>query len=311
MNGPALSSVHRTRPKPEWSHLTWGLLLLLMSGLTSGAEPPAPAAPESQVLDPFTVALIEAHNRERAKEKKAPLTYNAKLDAAAGVQARDMADHDRMTHEGSDGSTPAQRIERQGYHGRRSGENVAEGQQSVAEVMLGWMNSPHHRENILGDFSEIGVARAFAKDKTSYWCVDFGLAWPKLDPVRAAAEAVEAINRERAKANRPPLAAHALLEAEARRQATKMAGKETLGDKKANDEEGNPLQGVAEKGRFDRLGELAASGPTSPEELVKTWLGAEAQRESLLGDFNALGIGYAPSEKGTPYWVALLGRKPR
>ena len=28
---------------------------------------------------------------------------------------------------------------------------------SVAEVMKGWMNSPPHKKNILGDFTQIGV----------------------------------------------------------------------------------------------------------------------------------------------------------
>ena len=50
--------------------------------------------------------------------------------------------------------------------------------------MTAWMNSPHHRENILGDYSEIGVARAEAADGVPYWCVEFGRPFPRLDPAQ-------------------------------------------------------------------------------------------------------------------------------
>ena len=70
-----------------------------------------------------------------------------------------MADHDKMTHDGSDGSTPAERVERAGYHYQTTGENVAQGQKTCEEVIRAWMNSPHHKENILKpEFTEIGAA---------------------------------------------------------------------------------------------------------------------------------------------------------
>ena len=45
-----------------------------------------------------------------------------------------MARHGEMTHTGSDGSTPFERITRQGYHYLSCGENVAAGQRTVNEV---------------------------------------------------------------------------------------------------------------------------------------------------------------------------------
>jgi uncharacterized protein YkwD len=41
--------------------------------------------------------------------------------------------------------------------------------------MKGWMDSPPHKRNILGSFSQIGVACATAEDGKRYWCVTFGL----------------------------------------------------------------------------------------------------------------------------------------
>lgn len=286
-----------------------GTLPLVMTPPSAVASTPPGRSESPGAIDPLAAALIEAHNRERAMEKKPPLTSNARLEAAARAQARDMAEHDKLSHEGSDGSTPAGRIERQEYHGRRIGENVAEGQETVAGVMRGWMNSPHHRENILGDFDEIGVARASAKDGMPYWCVDFGLSWPKLDPARAAAAVVEALNRERERAKRPVLTVDATLEAAAREQASALARRAGLGSKE--DVGSDPLRRLAEGGQFARLGELAASGRATPEEVVRSWLDAQDRREGLLGDFDAIGVGYAIAAKGTPYWVAILGRPAR
>jgi uncharacterized protein YkwD len=273
------------------------------------ASTPPERSESPSATDPLVAAVIEAHNRERAMEKKPPLRSNARLEAAARAQARDMAEHDKLSHEGSDGSTPSRRIERQEYHGRRIGENLAEGQETVVEVMRGWMKSPHHRENILGDFDEIGVARASAKDGTSYWCVDFGLSWPRLDPARASAEVVEALNRAREKAKQPALTVNPTLEAAAREQASILARRDRLEPKK--EEPSNPLRRIAEGDQFERLGELAASGQATPEAVVRFWLDAQAQRESLLGDFAAIGVGCATAAKGTPYWVAILGRPAR
>jgi uncharacterized protein YkwD len=285
-------------------------LFLVLNALgaktTVAPGPSEPATPS----DPLIAALVEAHNRERAAEKKPPLSYNARLEAAARVQARDMAETGKMSHEGSDGSTPAQRIERQGYKGRRIGENVAEGQGSVADVMKVWRNSPPHRENILGDFSEIGAARALARDGTPYWCVDFGLGWPKFDPVVASAEIIKAINQERSKANRPAFKTNKTLSEAAQKHASVLAEREGQ-DKKG--EVPNPLQQIAESGqRFRRLGALMASGGATPEEAIRTWVGSESQREVLIGDeFSEVGAGYATAADGTPAWVVILGRPVR
>jgi uncharacterized protein YkwD len=284
------------------------LILTALGAWASAApepsEPPGPA-------DPLIATLIAAHNRERASEKKPPLAYNAQLEAAARVQARDMAERDAMSHEGSDGSTPAQRIERQGYRGRRIGENVAEGQESVAEVMKTWMNSPPHRENLLGDFSEIGAARALARDGTPYWCVDFGLGWLKLDPDVASADLIKAINQARTKANRPAFPTNPALTAAAQKYASALGERE--GQETKKDEAPNPLQRLAESDRrFRRLGALVAAGAATPAEAIKTWVGSDSQRETLLGDeFSEVGAGYATAPNGTPYWVVILGRTVR
>lgn len=119
--------------------------------------------------------VLIAHNRIRAEAKLPKLAVSLKLKAAAQGHARDMADRGKMTHKGSDGSDPFDRIAAQGYKYRRAGENVAVGYFTIERLMKGWMDSPHHKKNILGSFSQIGVACATAPDGKRYWCVIFGL----------------------------------------------------------------------------------------------------------------------------------------
>src|SRR5690242_12010288 len=97
------------------------LIVVSLAGLAPAGDPPR--KPKASKID--LSALLELHNKARAEADLGPLKRNDKLDEAARVHARDMADHDKMTHEGSDGSDAAQRVKRQGYHYQEVGENVA------------------------------------------------------------------------------------------------------------------------------------------------------------------------------------------
>jgi uncharacterized protein YkwD len=149
----------------------------LRQGAGAHVAPPEADHNRASALDPARVMeeLVVLHNRLRADAKLHSLEPNKKLQAAAEEHARDMATRHKMTHEGSDGSSPSERITGQGYRMRRCGENVAFGPRSCEAVMKGWMNSPPHKANILGNFTQIGAAYATAPDGTPFWCVNFGL----------------------------------------------------------------------------------------------------------------------------------------
>ncbi|MFF3656653.1 CAP domain-containing protein [Streptomyces olivochromogenes] len=132
---------------------------------TGGTTAPASAAVTR------VVALV---NSERGKVGCSPLTVNAKLSKAAQDHSADMASHQNMSHTGSDGSDPGQRITTAGYTWSAYGENVAYGYSTPEEVMAGWMSSPGHKRNILDcGFKEIGVGLA---QPGGYWTQDFGAA---------------------------------------------------------------------------------------------------------------------------------------
>ncbi len=70
----------------------------------------------------------------------------------------------------------------------------------------------------------------------------------------------------------------------------------------------DPLERVKEEGyRFERLG-VAVAGQPSPQEVVTTWLKDPSSRAYLLGPFREVGVGYAATEKGIPFWCAIFGR---
>ena len=81
------------------------------------------------------------------------------LVEAAKNHSRDLAKWDRISHYGSDGSNPWDRVKRAGYNAKLAAENVGTGQVTVDEVMKGWQNSPGHNKNLLlMDASDMGIA---------------------------------------------------------------------------------------------------------------------------------------------------------
>lgn len=141
------------------------------------AAPPKPAATTAPAagMAPSAVARVVALvNSERAKVGCSPVTLNAKLSQAAQAHSADMASHNTMSHIGSDGSDPGQRITRAGYLWSTYGENVAYGYSTPEQVMAGWMASAGHKRNILDcGFKEIGAAVA---QPGNYWTQDFSTA---------------------------------------------------------------------------------------------------------------------------------------
>jgi uncharacterized protein YkwD len=116
--------------------------------------------------------LLKLVNSARFAAGCSPLRMNAKLTKAARKHSADMASHRNMSHTGSDGSAPGDRITHAGYDRSAYGENVAHGYTTPESVMAGWMSSPGHKRNILDcSFKEIGVGLA---QPGNYWTQDFG-----------------------------------------------------------------------------------------------------------------------------------------
>ncbi|CAN1723916.1 CAP domain-containing protein [Hyphomicrobium sp. 1Nfss2.1] len=100
--------------------------------------------------------IINQYRRDKGLK---PLKLNAELTEAAKAHSRDLAKWDRISHYGSDGSNPWDRVKRTGYHARLAAENVGTGQVNFTEVMRGWKESQGHNKNLLlPDATHMGIA---------------------------------------------------------------------------------------------------------------------------------------------------------
>ncbi len=108
-------------------------------------------------LDPDQARdLINAYRREKGLK---PLKLHPALTEAAKAHSRDLAKWDRISHYGSDGSNPWDRVKRAGYNAKVAAENVGTGQASMEEVLKGWKASPGHNKNLLlTDIEHMGIA---------------------------------------------------------------------------------------------------------------------------------------------------------
>ena len=107
--------------------------------------------------------ILSLVNSARSANGLGPLALNVSMSAVSEAWANQMAANGAMTHNPSFSSQiPG------GWS--RAGENVAQGYGSPSAVHDGWMNSPGHRANILGDYTDIGIAFVTAGGTT--WAVE-------------------------------------------------------------------------------------------------------------------------------------------
>lgn len=115
----------------------------------------------------YAESVLELVNIERQKVGVVPLKLTKKLMDASAIRANELTElfsHTRPNGESCnsliiDGAS-------------RVGENIAAGYGSPEEAVIGWMNSPGHRANILNpDYTELGVGYAYLPndDYGHYW----------------------------------------------------------------------------------------------------------------------------------------------
>ncbi len=128
--------------------------------------------------------LLDMHNNIRLRMSSIrleALKENDKLSTAAQKHADYLALSGTFSHSGFGGSRPSARVDDEGYQWRYIAENIAlgdfsfrTGAESVENVMKGWMDSPGHRANILGDYQDVGFGISQDKQGRRIWVVVFG-----------------------------------------------------------------------------------------------------------------------------------------
>jgi len=122
---------------------------------------------EGIALDDRGMAVIDLVNKERKAAGLKPLTYDPKLAEATLLRALESSIN--WSHTRPDDTqwyTVSPLV---------NGENLAKGYRTAEEVMVGWMNSTGHRENILrSNFTRICVV-CVKTDNGYLWIQLFGM----------------------------------------------------------------------------------------------------------------------------------------
>lgn len=108
--------------------------------------------------------VVDLTNTKRSQNQVAPLVRSTVLDKAAKLKAEHMAKQQYFAHFSPDGVSPWYWFDQVGYRYAHAGENLAIHFTDSSEVVEAWMESPAHRQNIVGQqYQEIGVGTAKGK----------------------------------------------------------------------------------------------------------------------------------------------------
>lgn len=145
---------------------------------TSGtpiAQPTGPLSCNYSVSTSYQNQIASLINNARAQNGLPALAINPLLAVAAQGHSLDMACHGFLGHNGSDGSTPYERILAAGYSPSYS-EEIIYGGGYPETAFNWWMNDQVHHDAILNpNVTEMGVGYAYVADTANggYYTVDF------------------------------------------------------------------------------------------------------------------------------------------
>ncbi|WP_084654104.1 CAP domain-containing protein [Nocardia altamirensis] len=141
----------------------------------------------------------------------------------------------------------------------------------------------------------------------SAWLIASGPAVLAAPQDRSAAGSVVSLtNAERAKAGCPALKAETRLTQAAQAHAEDMAARGRLDH---NSSKGSPGDRIKAAGyQANTWAENIASGQSTPAAVVSAWMRSPGHRANILNcSLRDIGVGFAKSSKGTPYWTQDFG----
>lgn len=157
--------------------------------------------------------VIEDTNKERQKVGLPLLAENPALSDAARAKAQNMFAENYWAHFSPSGKDPWGFILSSGYKFSYAGENLARNFYNSEDVVVAWMKSPSHRDNILNSrYEDIGIAvvdGVLNGQKTTLVVQMFGRSYEPTVPVaevKAGGEKVT-LKPENLKQTQPPLVA--------------------------------------------------------------------------------------------------------
>lgn len=116
------------------------------------------AKEEENSLENLRIKLLDEINYWREQAGLDWVQLDDKLNLASQLHAEYMSETDDFGHNTKNGQTPRDRLENVSYDFWAAGENIAQGQVTVEQVVEDRLNSPSHRDNILNNtFTEMWI----------------------------------------------------------------------------------------------------------------------------------------------------------
>ncbi|HEV8536495.1 MAG TPA: CAP domain-containing protein [Candidatus Limnocylindria bacterium] len=139
----------------------------------------SPSVADAATLDSIEQDLVSRINSFRAARALPTLAVSDSLTVAAKWMSADMGVNNYFAHTSLDGRSPTQRMADAGYPATATwtGENLAAGYTSTADVLAGWIASPGHYAVLVNpQYRAIGVGRGYTSGSSYgwYWTADFG-----------------------------------------------------------------------------------------------------------------------------------------
>lgn len=126
------------------------------AGAFRSVQPPTASQVLAYAAEMSRPALLSGTNAARLSNGLPALAIDSQLNNAAQAKAQHMTDNNYWAHVAPDGTQPWYFFSQAGYTYIRAGENLAYGFMSSQGAIDGWMNSPSHKANMLGDFHDVG-----------------------------------------------------------------------------------------------------------------------------------------------------------
>ncbi len=318
--------------KPVASRFRLGRVWLLASALLLLVPVRMPVAAETGDLPALRQPALELVNEARREHGREPLNLSDTLNEIAQEHAEDMLARDYYAHVSPEGVDARDRyLAAGGDRWELVAENIAScspcaevpAAHHVAQMHRRWMDSPHHRENILSaGVTEFGFGIVAGDDGPLFAVQTFaGPGSPRGDaPVAAAGDTAEpiapdevddafarALNAEREARSRAPLEVSQALSSAAAELLPEPGEEATLG-RDALQPQGRWATVSALTGSCGGCGAEIAAGDV--DDFLGMWLAERAYEERLLG-LGPTSVGFALRAygDGRKVAVAVLGQR--
>ncbi|RKP06676.1 hypothetical protein THASP1DRAFT_31513 [Thamnocephalis sphaerospora] len=314
-----------------------GVTVLIPGQGHSLPSPPTSPCDETPA-DEQLHGMLQLVNEERRKAGKTSVELDVCLIRAAQLHSEAQAEAGKMSHQLPAEADLVTRVNAVSGQRRWMGwaENVGFGSEDPRVVMSMWINSPQHRDNILGNYTHLGVGVAHRNGKP-YWTQVFGTRAPASSNGTATDESTTAIeyvvsdsnttasgstaesnadrmktvlrlvNAARTQAGKAPLAwdaqlgqaayAHSVLQAKANEMSHRLTGEADLVTRVNKATTGRRWAGWAENVGF---------GSTNVDVVMNMWLNSPKHRENILGEYTHFGVAEARDKHNKPYWTQVF-----